>query len=207
MPASTATAPAPVRNEGSLTSSASSRAWCRRPRPRARAARRPRRRGARASTGSARRAPSGARDPERRPDRVQRQQEDERPQPAGRRLVARRSPDPPPARTIATVRSRRGERVLLVVHARLAVAEPRALHATRVRARARRPPRRTEHRSARPAMHVARSASGPRRSASRGSAQRGPPQAGEALVHHAVPAAARLVRARARARPTARSAG
>ena len=76
------------------------------------------------------RRPPGARDPERGPGRVERQHQHGGPQPARRPVVA--GPGRPSRRLDDRDRSQQpGKRVLLVVHAGLAVEEPGALHPLR----------------------------------------------------------------------------
>ena len=81
------------------------------------------------------RRPPGARDPERGPGRVERQHQHGGPQPARRRVIAglgRASQARPFARLDDRDGSQQpGECVLLVVHAGLAIEEPRALHPLR----------------------------------------------------------------------------
>ena len=139
------------------------------------------------------RGASGARHAERGSGRVQGQDEHDRPEPRRRRLAARVGA----GRALARLRDRnrvdeRRERVLLVVHSGLAVAEPRALDPVgpggargvgRVRLRIH-----CEAAYAGGALRDRRAQVGHPRVV-----QRGAPQSGEALPEHAVAPAARRV--------------
>ena len=202
-PASRAMTPAAVRNAGALTSSASSSGS-----PSA----------AETQTASppiappiaaeprdlARRA-AGARDPERGPGRVQRQQQRERPEPARRRVVVggRRAA----LRRSASVR-RSAARACCWSSMRVSPSSKNQAPSTRDRVAGGSGVRAVGLRIARrcPATQVARVGDRALQVGEPRFGSGGAPEAGEALVDHAVPAAAEHVGCRGRRLPTARSA-